>query len=209
MLLSKGHAAPALYSVLRARGIISKRSYESFHNNGTLLPVHVPHDLVKDEFPFSSGSLGHGLSLCAGIAHAKKLQKKPGRTFCILSDGECNEGQVWEAAQYASHFKLSSLIAFIDVNGIQAFGKTKDVIGDVTAKKWKAFGWDTYECNGHSIDMLMKTVRNIQKSQNPKVILCHTIKGYGLSFFENTISSHYEHLSEKQFTKGLLDFNSL
>jgi len=208
ILLSKGHAAPALYTVLNACGLLPKKVLNTFHDNGTTLPVHVPHRLIKG-IPFSSGSLGHGLSLAAGIAQANKFKKKTGNIYCIMSDGECNEGQVWEAAQYASAYKLNNLIALVDINGIQAFGKTKDVLGDTTAEKWRAFGWNTYECNGHSIEEIVKTHKKIKKSDKPTIILCRTIKGYGLPFFENKIESHYLPLSEKQYLQGLSLFKSL
>jgi transketolase len=208
VLLSKGHAAPALYTVLAAAGLLSRKKLSSFHSDGTKLPVHVPQDLIKG-IPFASGSLGHGLSLCSGMAHGKKLQKKGGTVYCILSDGECNEGQVWEAAQYAAHHNLNNLIALVDVNGVQAFGNTKDVLGEVSAEKWRAFGWNTYECNGHSIREITNTIKKIKKTSKPSIILCHTIKGYGLSFFENKIESHYLPLSEKQYEQGLQEIKIL
>ncbi|MEI6774559.1 MAG: 1-deoxy-D-xylulose-5-phosphate synthase N-terminal domain-containing protein [bacterium] len=210
VLLSKGHAAPALYIVLAANGVLSKQLLATFHANGTTLPMHIPHAFIKNEIPFASGSLGHGLSLSAGMAHANKLQKRKGNIYCIMSDGECNEGQVWEAAAYAAQNALNNLIVFIDVNHIQAFGKTKDVLGEVTAEKWYAFGWNTYECNGHSIKDIVKTTQKIKSSSDkPTVILCDTIKGFNLSFFENTIESHYLPLTEKQYLQGLKKVKSL
>lgn len=203
VLLSKGHAAPALYTVLHACGLLSKKQLGTFHNDGSLLPVHVPHKLNSGT-PFSSGSLGHGLSLSAGMAHAYKFKKKAGNIYCVMSDGECNEGQVWEAAQYAATHKLDNLIALIDVNDIQAFGKTKDVLGAVTAAKWRSFGWNTYECDGHNIEQITQKLQQAKKGKkNPSVILCKTVKGFGLPFFENKVESHYLPLSEKQYDLGL------
>lgn len=203
VILSKGHAAPALYTVLAAKGLISKKRLATFHKNGTSLPVHVPHNLIPKEIPFGSGSLGHGLSLGCGIAHARKLKGEKGTIFVVMSDGECNEGQVWEAAQYASQHKLNNLVAFVDVNNIQAFGKTEDVLGKITKEKWTAFGWDTYQCNGHNIEEIINTNKRIKKSNKPTIILCNTIKGFGLPFFENKIESHYLPLTEKQYRQGL------
>jgi transketolase len=209
VILSKGHAAPALYTVLAARGLLSKKILQTFHSNNTKLPLHVPQGLIKKEIPFASGSLGHGLSLACGMAHAKKFMKEAGTVYCVMSDGECNEGQVWEAAQYASQFKLNNVVAFIDVNKFQALGATKKVLGEVARQKWEAFGWDVYECNGNNIPNIVNTYKSILKTSKPKVVLCDTIKGYGLSFFEHKMESHYLHLSEKQFKQGLQELNQL
>jgi len=210
IILSKGHAAPALYVVLAARGILSKKKLTTFHLNNSDLPVHVPNGLIKNEIPFASGSLGHGLSLACGIAHANKLKRNDKNVYCVMSDGECNEGQVWEAAQYAAQFKLNNLIVFIDVNNLQAFGTTLEVLGRITTDKWKAFGWKTYECNGHSIHEIISSYKKTRSpSLQPKVILCHTIKGFGLSFFENKLKSHYLPLTEKQYNLGLLEVQKL
>lgn len=210
VILSKGHAAPALYVVLSACGMLSKKKLGTFHQNNTKLPVHVPQGLIKEEIPFASGSLGHGLSLSCGIAHANKLRKKRNNVYCIMSDGECNEGQVWEAVQYAAQFKLNNLIVFVDVNNLQAFGTTQHVFGKVTREKWAAFGWDVFECNGHSIKEITATYKKTQKkSPKPKVLLCNTIKGFGLSFFENKLESHYLPLSEKQYIQALKEIQNL
>jgi transketolase len=209
IILSKGHAAPALYTVLAAKGLMTKKRLATFHENSTSLPVHVPHDLIKKEIPFGSGSLGHGLSLGCGIAHAKKYKKERGNIYIVMSDGECNEGQIWEAAQYAATHKLNNITVFVDVNNIQAFGKTEDVLGKITKEKWTAFGWDAYECDGHDIEVIVKANKQIKKSNKPKVILCNTIKGFGLSFFEHTIESHYLPLSEKQYIQGLKELQKL
>jgi transketolase len=211
-ILSKGHAAPALYVVLNSLEKISDRELMTFHRDGTRLPAHPPNYHFKDLIHFPTGSLGHGLSLCCGIAQAMKLsvthQKKNPFVYCLMSDGECNEGQVWEAAQYASAKRLDNLVALIDRNGIQAFGRTKDVLGDAASKeKWQAFGFEVFECHGHNhVEMknIFKKVRTSRQNK-PKVIIFKTVKGHGVSFMENTIQWHYLTLSEEQYKQAVED----
>lgn len=211
MILSKGHAAPALYTVLHELGYIEKEDIDGFHKNGTKLGVHPSQYHYKNDVPFATGSLGHGLSLSVGIAQGYLLQQKKHKVYCVMSDGECNEGQVWEAAQYASSKKIHNLYVFIDKNGIQAFGKTKDVLGDgASIKKWEAFGFDVAECNGHDLQDIDNTIKKLEKNgtKNPKLIICNTIKGNGVSFMENTIEWHYNALDEVSYGKAIQDIES-
>lgn len=211
LLFSKGHAVPALYTVLHAMGRISKKDLATFHANGTKFPAHPPARL-DPLVPFPSGSLGHGLSLAIGVAQGfsylfKQKNKKAPYVYCLMSDGECNEGQVWEAVQYATAKKVKNLIVLIDSNKIQAFGRTADVLGNSAAEeKWKVFGFETYRCNGHNIKMLHKVLVKARNSLStkPKVIVCDTVKGYGVNFMENTIEWHYNLLTEELFTKALV-----
>lgn len=210
-ILSKGHAVPALYSVLNALGRISDDALQTFHANGTRFPAHPPAHL--DEFvPFPSGSLGHGLSLSCGMAQANyflegKSKKRMPKVYCLVSDGECNEGQVWEAAQYASAKKIGNLVVLVDNNKLQAFGKTADVLGkSTTPEKWKAFGWEVYSANGHSPKEIVRVFEKVDKSHTskPKVIIFDTIKGYGVSFMQNQIGWHYHTLTENLYQKALI-----
>jgi transketolase len=210
-ILSKGHAVPALYVILNKKGSISDTELQTFYSNGTKLPAHPPLHL-HESIPFASGSLGHGLSLSCGLAQGLKyLSLKSNNTtpwvYCLISDGECNEGQVWEAAQYASAKKINNLVVLIDKNKLQAFGKTKNVLGDgATAARWKAFGFETYLCDGHNLNKLQEIFKVIKKSpmKKPKVVICSTVKGYGVSFMEDKMEWHYHKLTEKLYKKALL-----
>lgn len=209
-ILSKGHAVPALYVILNKKGIISDEELQTFYINGTKLPAHPPLHL-HNSIPFASGSLGHGLSLSCGLAQGLKYLSLKSETlpwvYCLMSDGECNEGQVWEAAQYASAKKIDNLVVLIDKNKLQAFGKTKNVLGDgATAARWKSFGFETYLCDGHNPNKLQEIFTVVKKSKlkKPKVIICSTVKGYGVSFMEGKIEWHYYKLTEKLYKKALL-----
>lgn len=214
LIFSKGHAAPALYVVLNKMGKISDLELSTFHKNGTKLPGHTPIGL-DDSIPFPSGSLGHGLSLACGIAQGVKyLNKKSNKSlptiFCLISDGECNEGQVWEAAQYASAKKISNLVVLIDNNGLQAFGKTKDVLGNgATVRRWEAFGFEVYESDGHNPKEIKKYLSKatMSKKEKPKVIIFNTIKGYGVDFMEGKIAWHYNTLTEDLYKKALVSID--
>lgn len=211
-IISKGHAAPAYYVVLNYLGKITDDELATFHNDGTKLPAHTPNYHFKDVIHFPTGSLGHGLSLSTGIAHAMKIKSHTEATlpwvYTLMSDGECNEGQVWEAMQYASQKKLSHLIVFIDKNKIQAFGRTKDVLGDSASEdKWSAFGFETIACNGHNLKDISRAIQQAKNSPSdkPKVIICDTVKGNGVSFMEDTIDWHYNVLDEQQYKIALDD----
>jgi transketolase len=210
-ILSKGHAAPALYVVLNSLGKISDRELATFHRDGTTLPAHPPNYHFREHIHFPTGSLGHGLSLCSGIAHALQLSAGGGKTpcvYCLMSDGECNEGQVWEAAQYAAAMRLDNLVAMVDRNGIQAFGRTEEVLGDAAAPdKWKAFGFEVFECDGHDHAAMRKTLRKARESRikRPKIIIFDTVKGHGISFMEDTIEWHYLTLSEKLYRQAVAE----
>lgn len=207
-VLSKGHGVPALYVVLNKLGLISDRQLSSFHTDGTSLPAHPPSGLGSS-IPFPSGSLGHGFSISIGIAQGLTYQNKKGvipRVFCLMSDGECNEGQVWEAAQYASAKKIDNLILMIDKNNLQAFGKTKDVLGEsASPNKWKAFGFEVYKCSGHKPKEMKKTFSEVKKSKSkkPKVIIFNTIKGHGVKYMENRLEWHYNTLDENLYNKAI------
>lgn len=214
-IISKGHAAPAYYVVLNYIGKISDSELATFHNDGTRLPAHTPNYHFKDLIHFPTGSLGHGLSLTCGIAHGMRIKSEGTEplpwVYTLMSDGECNEGQVWEAVQYASQKNLSNLIVFIDKNKIQAFGRTKDVLGDSASEdKWAAFGFEVITCNGHNLEDISRAIqeaKNLQ-SNKPKVIICETVKGNGVSFMEDTLEWHYNVLNEAQYRIALEDIKN-
>ncbi len=189
-LLSKGHACPALYAVLAEKGYFNKEDLSGLRKFGSKLQGHPQMGLAGIEI--SSGSLGQGLSIANGMALAARLDKLDTRIYCLMGDGETNEGQVWEAAMTASHYKLDSLCAIIDYNKLQIDGfccEVKDM--GAYLDKWKDFGWHVIETDGHDIEKLIaafdkaKTVQGI-----PTVIVAHTIKGKGVSFVENKVEWH-------------------
>lgn len=210
-ILSKGHAAPSLYVILNYLKKITNKELATFHQEGTRLPAHTPHYYFQDDIPFPTGSLGHGLSLASGIAHGYKyFSKKRNKVFCMISDGECNEGQVWEAAQYASHFKLSNLIVLIDKNKLQALGKINEVLGDsANVSKWNAFGFKVYISDGHNPekikDVLKKAIH--AKTEKPKIVIFDTVKGHGISFMENKLEWHYNTLTEDMYNTAIKELS--
>lgn len=215
-ILSKGHAAPALYIVLNHLGVITDKELDTFHINGTKLGAHTPQHYFTEHIPFATGSLGHGLSLSVGIAHAYKsfLGKKNAdrKVFCLISDGECNEGQVWEAAQYAAHFNLSNLIVLLDKNKLQALGALEDVLGDsASVEKWKAFGFEVFESSGHKLQDMSRVIDRAKKSNSlkPKIIIFDTVKGHGIDFMENKFEWHYHAMSKEQFEDALLKLEKM
>lgn len=211
-LLSKGHAAPSLYVVMNHVGLIDDKTLATFHDNGTTLPAHTPNNHFPEQIPFPTGSLGHGLSLCTGMALAKRMKKEPGYVYCLMSDGECNEGQVWEAAQFASNNELANLVVFIDRNQIQAFGRTADVLGDpATRAKWEAFGFDVFETDGHDPEALTTVIADAKKSTSPKpkLIICNTTKGNAVSFMANTIDWHYLPMKEQQYLAAIDELDTI
>lgn len=215
LVLSKGHAAPTLYVVMNYLKKITDKELKTYHQEGTKLPAHTPNYYFLEDIPFPTGSLGHGLSLSSGIAHAYKTfisEKKNSKVFCLISDGECNEGQVWEAAQYASRFNLSNLIVLLDKNNLQAFGKTKEVLGDSASRqKWEAFGFEVFESDGHSLKNLGEIFKKVlaSKTEKPKIIIFKTIKGHGVSFMENTLEWHYNVLTPELYEKAIKDLDNL
>lgn len=191
-ILSKGHASAALYTVLAKKGFIDENTLDTFCQKGSILGGHPEMHLIPG-VEASTGSLGHGLSFGAGIAFAGKLDKKDYRVFTLLSDGECQEGSVWEAAMFASHHQLDNLIAIIDHNKLQSLGRVDDILSlKPFADKWAAFGWEVREVNGHNISEIVDALEGLPFSKNkPSVLIAHTIKGKGISFMENVPIWHY------------------
>ena len=200
-VLSKGHAALALYSTLFQKKIINKKTFESYGKNNTVLMSHIIHKVKGVEF--STGSLGHGLPFALGKAlyfKSKKLQKK---VFVLLSDGELNEGTTWEALLFASHHKLDNLIIIIDYNKIQSLGNIKNILKiEPLEKKINSFGAKVFSCDGHDINKLKRKFL-INTSKKPKVIIAHTVKGKGISFMENNNLWHYKNPNEEEFKIAL------
>ncbi len=200
-ILSKGHAALALYAALYLRGFISRLELDSFCADGSALGVHPESSLGCVDF--STGSLGQGLSMAAGAALAARLQNSPRRVFALLSDGECNEGSVWEAAMFAAHHKLSNLTAIVDLNGQQAFGYTEEVLSMTPmAERWRAVKWDVIEADGHDVAALAAALA-APPADRPRVIVARTIFGRGVEFMEGKIKWHYWPMSDEEYALAI------
>lgn len=190
-ILSKGHAASALYAVLGERGFFDLQRLEEFGANGSPFVAHCVHGIPGVEA--STGSLGHGLSLGCGRALVGRWEERAFRVFVLLSDGECDEGAVWEAALFAAHHGLDNLVAIIDYNKIQSLGRVAEVVDlEPLAAKWRAFGWATSEVNGHDPAALRGILENVPtETGRPTCVVAHTVKGKGVSFMEDDLLWHY------------------
>ena len=207
-VLSKGHAALAIYAALFLKGWITQSYLDTYCTDGSLLGVHPEH--AQQGIDFSTGSLGHGLSIGTGAALAARLQNSPRRVFVLVSDAECNSGALWEAVMFAAHRKLSNLVAIVDLNGQQALGMTKDVL-DLTpmANRWRAFGWAVIEVDGHNVNEISAAVTNRPEEDKPRVIIARTIFGKGVSFMQGQIKWHYLPMSSEQYQNALQEVGSV
>lgn len=190
-ILSKGHAAPVLYATLCAAKYLPQEELCTLRKIDSRLQGH-PECRITPGVEMSAGALGQGLSFAIGVSLAGKLNGQDYRTYVLLGDGECDEGQVWEAAMAAAHFKLDKLIAIVDNNGIQLDGWNKDIMNlEPLSKKWQSFGWHVIEADGHDISELTTAFENAwQVSSQPTVIIAQTVKGKGVSFMENNPDFH-------------------
>lgn len=202
-VLSKGHAALALYSTLHATGRLSDRALGDFCVDGSAVATHPEHILPWVDF--STGSLGMGLSFAVGAALAARIQGSSRRTFVLLSDAECNEGSVWEAVMLAAHQGLGNLTALVDVNGQQALGYTREVLDLAPmGRRWDAFGWEVHEVDGHDVDALVGTLESVAMTKaKPHVLLADTTFGKGVSYMESEIDWHYLPMSDEQFAQAM------
>jgi transketolase len=192
IILSKGHAGAGIYSALANIGFFDREILKTHYGNGSILSGHVSHKGVPG-VEFSTGSLGHGLSVGSGLAYGAKLNNSKENVFVILGDGECDEGAVWEAALISNHFKLNNLIAIVDYNKMQSLDYVEKTISlSPLDKKWKSFGWNVISIDGHNHDQLLIAYKKaIASKLKPTVILANTIKGKGISFMEGNILWHY------------------
>ena len=190
-ILSKGHAAPALYTVLAERGYFPKEQLHHLREHGSMLQGH-PDATRTPGVEVSSGSLGNGLSIATGIACALKLDGKSSRVYCLLGDGECDEGLVWEAAMFAAHRRLDNLAAIIDRNGLQIDGPTEKVVSlEPLADKWRAFNWHVICVDGHDHSQLLAAFEEAKNvTGKPTIIIANTVKGKGVSFMEGVVGFH-------------------
>lgn len=208
-ILSKGHAAAALYTVLAKSGRIPETELESFYKDGTLLGAHPPCSRMLEGVTFGTGSLGHGLSLASGIALSNRFSGRKFNVYCVLSDGDCNEGSTWEAALFAAHQNLSNLVVIIDNNGLQGFGRSRDVLClEPFAEKWRAFNFEVVEASGgNDFNSLLNAFEKVEgcNSGKPKCIIAKTVKGCGVSFMENKMEWHYLPMSEDQYQTAIYE----
>lgn len=191
-LLSKGHAASALYATLARRGFFGESLLDQFNCDGGPLAEHPsPHGIPGVEA--ATGSLGHGLSLALGMALAQRIQQQACRCFVLMSDGECEEGSVWEAAMFAPAQRIDNLVAIIDYNKWQATGRSNEVMAlEPLADKWRAFGWSAVEVDGHDMGALVAALTNVPDGTGrPIALIAHTVKGKGVSFMEDDNNWHY------------------
>jgi len=206
IVLSKGHACPVWYAALAEKGYFDKSHLKTLRKYGSILQGHP--DMNKTPgVDMSTGSLGQGLSCAVGMALGAKLDKLGCRIFAIVGDGECDEGQIWEAAMSASHYKLDNLIAILDRNSLQIDGYTKDIINsEPMIDKWKSFGWEVIEINGHNLDEIESSIEKALNIKNkPVCIVANTIKGKGVSFMEGECGWHGKAPSEEEKEKAIRD----
>lgn len=191
LVLSKGHAAPALYAVLAEKGYFDKKELSTLRQYGSILQGH-PDINSTPGLDMTTGSLGQGLSAANGIALAGKLDNKDYRVYAILGDGEIEEGQVWEAAMTAAHYKLDNVTAFVDNNGLQIDGTNEEVMNvNPIDDKFKAFGWNVIKIDGHNIEEIKNAIDEAETVKGkPTVIVAKTVKGKGVSFMENQVGWH-------------------
>ncbi|HAA63914.1 MAG: Transketolase domain protein [Caldanaerobacter subterraneus] len=202
LVLSKGHAAPALYAVLAEKGFFPKEELKTLRKLGSILQGH-PDMKSTPGLDMTTGSLGQGLSAANGMALAGKLDKKGYRVYVILGDGELQEGQIWEAAMTAAHYKLDNLTAILDFNGLQIDGPNREVKNiEPVNEKFNAFGWHVIEIDGHDFDQIDKAIEEAKATKGkPTLIIAHTIKGKGVSFMENQVGWHGSAPNEEQRQK--------
>ncbi|HVT07984.1 MAG TPA: 1-deoxy-D-xylulose-5-phosphate synthase N-terminal domain-containing protein [Polyangia bacterium] len=208
-VLSKGHAVAALYALLAELNALDPRELDSFYADGTRLPALPPVNAL-DEIPFATGSLGHGLSLCAGMAVGAALNRSDRRFFCLTSDGELDEGSTWEAALFIAHRKLTNVVWLIDRNRVQAMGDTEDVLAlEPLGAKLEAFGFQVVAADGHDFASLT-AARDAGSAGRgrPVAIVARTAKGHGIRYMQDTVASHYLPMDDAQYEQALAELSS-
>ena len=203
-ILSKGHASPGLYVILADKGFFPKEELNGFRKINRMLQGHP--ELTTPGIEFAGGSLGQGMSFAVGVALALRLDKKDSKVYVMIGDGESQEGVVWEASMAAAFHKLDNMIAILDKNQVQETGKTRDVmdLGDVSAK-WRAFGWNVIEINGHDMNEIVKALdrASSMKNEKPTMIISNTIKGKGVSFMELNYKFHGKAPNDEEYKKAI------
>lgn len=206
VVLSKGHAAAGLYTVLAEAGRLDPALLDTFYRDGTMLAAHPPCGRQIPSIPFGTGSLGHGLSLAAGLAFSQRFTGRRFHVYCVVSDGDCNEGSTWEAALFAGHHRLDNLTVVVDRNRLQGFGSTEDVARlEPLADKWASFGFQvSVASNGNDFTSLGDAFSRLSE-RGPRCVVANTTKGHGVSFMQNKLEWHYLPMSDAQYAQALLD----
>ena len=204
LVLSKGHASAALYAVLAERGFINKEDLKTFRKLGSNLQGHPDMEKVPG-VDMSTGSLGQGLSIANGMAIASKMDNLGCRVYCILGDGEIEEGQIWEAAMTSNKYELDNLCVILDNNGLQIDGKVEEVKAlDCLYSKWESFGFNVIPCDGHNIEMLIDSFENARQTKGqPSIIIARTVKGKGVPFMENKAEWHGKAPNDEQYERAM------
>ncbi len=200
-ILAKGHAALALYAALHYTAAIEAQTFAGFCADGSLLGVHP--EAGAPGVDVGTGSLGQGLSIGCGLALAFRRRRMGARVFVLMSDAECNEGQVWEAAQFAAHHRLDAVRAVVDLNGLQALGPTREVISLDLIAVWRAMGWETAEVDGHETEALVTALAAESSEGRPRVVVARTVLGKGVPFMENRLEWHYRNLTPELAAEAL------
>jgi transketolase len=207
-ILSKGHASSALYAALAECGFFALEKLLEFCQDGSVLSGHVSHKGIPG-VEISTGSLGHGLSIGAGMAYAAKNACKSNKIYVLMSDGECDEGSNWEAILFAPHHKLDNLIVIVDYNKLQSISTVEETLAlHPFAEKWQSFGWHVDEVDGHDHLQLHKALNNNSKTK-PHCIIAHTVKGKGISFMENQIQWHYRSPEGDEYISALNELEKI
>jgi transketolase len=203
LVLSKGHAGGAVYAVLAELGFFPRSWLQTYYLDNGKLMGHISHHVPGVEF--STGSLGHGLPVAVGMALAARHARKPHRIFCLVSDGDCDEGSTWEAVLFAAQHKLDNLTVIVDYNKIQALGHSKDVLDlEPFSQKMCDYHWAVKEVNGHDVAAIGQALGTLPfEKGKPSWLICHTTKGKGVSWMENTVSCHYGSVNDEQLAKAL------
>jgi transketolase len=206
VIYSKGHGSLALYNVLAGTGYFGEERLQKFSVDGGLLAGHPERDFVPG-VEATTGSLGHGLSIGCGMALADQLDKNTRRVFVIMSDGECNEGSIWEAAMSASQFKLDNLTLVIDSNKLESLGKVSDIMNiEPLGERFRTFGWGVVEIDGHDMELVVEALERAPfEASKPSLIVAHTVKGKGVSFMENVPMWHFRAPNEKETKMALAE----
>ncbi len=206
-ILSKGHSTLSYYAILKELGFITKQELANYEGEGSFLFGHPVRNLEKG-IEYSTGSLGQGISLGVGVALADRLKKKNNKIYVIVGDGECNEGSVWEAAMSASKYKLENLTIIVDKNNLQQTGTTKEIMpNDNLSSKWKEFGWDVKIVDGHNYNEIFNSLSSNSKEGMPKAIIANTIKGKGVTIFENNNRWHHNIVTKNDYEVAIKEIN--
>ncbi|MFT6070593.1 MAG: transketolase [Bacteriovoracaceae bacterium] len=208
LALSKGHGVMAIYSCLKEMGVIEQEHFDNYFKDGSLL-----HGLGEPSVPgieVLGGSLGHGLPVAIGMALGLKREGSNRQVYCIVGDGEINEGTIWEGLLFAGHHKLTNFTVIVDANGLQAMGEIDEILNlEPMGDKFRSFGFHTYECNGHDTEALYEVFsdKSNEKVSKPKAVIARTMKGKGVSFMENDNIWHYTRLNEETLDSAMIELN--